>query len=402
MSRVIFFFFFLDKVMELVVGGYVINGAYPIQFFFINMFSANQCQLRCDPGFSSNIAATVTCVGGKYTPTSLEDFLCQPAAALIVTEMGEIEIFSEQANCRRKITNVPPFSAAGQIVSLLNNKLRLLGFSEREQIWKSSSMEDPLGGILANEWRENEQLSDDKFDKYDISYTYFDDVYFSGGNAHKQAKLEAGKWIHLNEKSFEESKFTSAACVVTLENNQMMLFGGVSFKSTNAVNLVVTINVEEQSVRENQGMKYPRCHHSCELITRSTVLISGGYNNPKEPRRSLVPDQIYDTRTGETLEVASSLGRYDHRLIHLEDSIFAFGGRDAQGSQVSAVEKFDSSSRTWSRHPQGLLSLETAGLAVLPFPVSAVDCSTCMCGVKRSKRIYGGKEVKVILIPCQK
>ena len=365
------------------------------------MFSANQCQLRCDPGFSSNIAATVTCVEGKYKPTSPEDFLCQPAAALIVTDKGEIEIFSEQANCRRKITNVPPFSDAGQIVSLLNNKLQLLGFSEQEQIWKSSSMEDPLGGILANEWTENEQLSLDRFDRYDISYPYFDDMYFSGGNTHKQAKLGAGKWIHFNEKSFEESKFTSAACVVTLENNHIMFFGGISFKSTNAVNLVVTINVEEQSVRVNPGMKYPRCHHSCEFITGSTVLISGGFSNPKEPGRSLVPDEIYDTRTGESLEI-SFLGRYDHSVIHLEDSIFAFGGRDAKGSQVSAVDKFDSSSRTWSRQPQGLLSLETAGLAVVPFPMSAVDCSTCTCGVKTSRRIYGGEEVKVIQTPCPK
>ena len=183
-----------------------------------------------------------------------------------------------------------------------------------------------------------------------------------------------------------------------LENNQMMLFGGVSFISTNVVNLVVTINVEEQSVSVNPGMKYPRCHHSCEFITGSTVLISGGFNNPKEPGRSLVPDEIYDTRTGESLEV-SFLGRYNHRLIHLEDSVYAFGGRDAQASQVSAVDKFDSSSRTWSRHPQGLLSLATAGLSVVPFPMSAVDCSSCMCGVKRSKRVYGGEQVKTDSFP---
>ena len=362
------------------------------------MFSANQCQLRCDPGFSSNIAATVTCVEGKYKPASPEDFLCQPSAALIVTDKGEIEIFSEQANCRRKITNIPPFYAPGQIVSLLNNKLQLLGFSELEQIWKSSSMKDPLGGILANEWTENQQLSKDKLDRYDIAYNYFNDVYFSGGNADKQAKLGAGKWVHFNEKSFEESKFTSAACVVTLENNDIMLFGGISFQSTNAVQLVVTINVEEQSVRLNREMKYPRCHHSCEAITGSTVLISGGSSNPKEPGRSLVPDEIYNTRTEESLEVGF-LGRYNHRLIHLEDSIYAFGGRDAQGSQVSAVDKFDSGSRTWSRHPQRLLSLATAGLSVVPFPMSAVDCSTCMCGVKRSKRVYGGEQVKTESFP---
>ena len=142
-------------------------------------------------------------------------------------------------------------------------------------------------------------------------------------------------------------------------------------------------------------MNFARCHHSCAAMNGSTVLISGGFHNPLDPRGSLVPDEIYDTRTGQSMEVTSFLARYDHRLIHLEDSIFALGGRDALGSQVSAVEKFSSSSRTWSRHPEGLLSSATGGLAVVPFPMSAVDCNTCKCGVKRSERISEGEEVKV-------
>ena len=37
-SHVFFFFFFLDKVVGVVVGGYVINGAYPVSFLHILSF----------------------------------------------------------------------------------------------------------------------------------------------------------------------------------------------------------------------------------------------------------------------------------------------------------------------------------------------------------------------------
>ena len=90
--------------------------------------------------------------------------------------------------------------------------------------------------------------------------------------------------------------------------------------------------------------------------------------------------------------------RHNHSLVRLGDSIFALGGVHVNGSQMSAVEKFNSTDNTWSRHPEVLLSNLTEGLAVTRFPVSALDCTDCKCGrVSRTERIFGGKMEKVCI-----
>ena len=89
----------------------------------------------------------MSCVDGKYSPTAPERFICEPAVAVILTDQGHMEIFSEDGQCPKTISNVPPFAAAGQMVNLLNNKLQVLALSDTEKVWISSSMENPLGGI---------------------------------------------------------------------------------------------------------------------------------------------------------------------------------------------------------------------------------------------------------------
>ena len=181
-----------------------------------------------------------------------------------------------------------------------------------------------------------------------------------------------------------------------------MLLGGISFDSNMPVNAVMTVNAAKQTVLLQRSLMYPRCHHSCEVLNETCLLISGGFSDPKNPGSSIVPDEIYNRETGESQEVTSSLGRYSHSIIRLKDSIFALGGQIASGSPVSTVEKFESSSSSWSRHPEELSSTATGRLAVTAFPVSALDCQDCRCGGKRSARIIQGGEVEVFtFLSCQ-
>ena len=83
----------------------------------------------------------------------------------------------------------------------------------------------------------------------------------------------------------------------------------------------------------------------------------------------------------------------------LEDTVFALGGRGADGALLTSVERFDVISRTWIHHTNGLLSNTTAGLAVAALPISAVDCvGDCLCGIQGARvstRIVNSTEAKV-------
>ena len=342
----------------------------------------------------------MTCVRGQYEPTAPEYFSCQPAAALVVTSRGEMEVFSEHGSCSRKITNIPPFVAPGQMFNLLDKHLVLLGYSTREQVWRISIMEDPLGGILANRWTQKITTIDSESGSYDTSYTHLNRVYLSGGQAQKQAWLDSNKWDHLYESKFElnDSLFAVSACKITLQNNNIMFLGGVLFNTTEVVNTLMTINVTQQTASLKKSLKFARYQHACELLSGLEILITGGFNISVNASGNIVRDEIYNIVTGKSQEVQSSLMRHNHSLIRLGDSIFALGGVHVNGTQMSAVEKFNSTDNTWSRHPEELLSNLTEGLAVTRFPVSALDCTECKCGrVSRTERIFGGKMEKVCI-----
>ena len=310
-----------------------------------------------------------------------------------------MEVFSEDGQCPKTISNVPPFAAAGQMVNLLNNKLQVLAFSDTEKVWISSSMENPLGGILANPWSKRISSIDSKASGYDISYVHFDKIFLSGGHPKKQAQLEAYKWIELIERSFVHngSNFTSGACQITLDNNNFLLMGGLSFDSKIPVDSVMTVNAAKKTVLPQKSLLYARCHHSCEVLNETSLLISGGFSDPNN-LSSIVPDEIYNRETGESQEVSSSLRRYNHRLIRLQNNIFALGGQNASGSPTFTVEKFESSNRSWIQHNKNLSSNATGRLSVTALPMSALDCQGCMCGGKKSARIFKGVNAKVCIL----
>ena len=115
----------------------------------------------------------------------------------------------------------------------------------------------------------------------------------------------------------------------------------------------------------------------------------------------MIADEAYNLTSKEsiTLSKTSSLGRYQHTLKRIEDTIFALGGLLENGSATASVEWLDWKAMIWKQHGTSLLSKNTSFLAVTSFPLSAVDCHTgCTCGVAPSlgnARIVGGTDAQV-------
>ena len=162
------------------------------------------------------------------------------------------------------------------------------------------------------------------------------------------------------------------------------------------MNTVLRLNITEETFEALPPIKRSRAFHACE-ISEGKILISGGIQG-----KTAVEDEVYSLdNTSNVLDMASSLGRYQHQLLRLEETIFAFGGLLPNGSETSVVEWFDWTDMRWKHHEQSLLSENTKSLAVTAFPLSAVDCfAGCRCGIAGnlgSARIVGGTEAQVAI-----
>ena len=162
------------------------------------------------------------------------------------------------------------------------------------------------------------------------------------------------------------------------------------------MNTVLRLNITEEAVEELPAIGRNRAFHSCEVF-EGKILISGGTQG-----EVTIADEVYDLTTNKStvLNMTSSLGRSQHQLLRLEETIFAFGGLLGNGSETSAVEWFDWMDMSWKHHEQSLLSENTTNLAVTAFPLSAVDClAGCSCGMAGNlgnAKIDGGTEAQVI------
>ena len=332
-------------------------------------------------------------------------FVCEPAAALVISSGGEVEIFSKDEKCQQKLTNTPPFGATGHTLDLVDNQLIMVGYVIDAASWKVMTLDDPRGGLLANQWSSTSSHGIEN-SRYHTSYVRDNALALVGRDQKTQAKLENGEWKSFNLRWVNGSifsNFSSASCGLKLKNDMFLVIGGIADRETSSsriLNVVVTINGTDESVTELTPIKHARAFHSCACLGDfQTVVISGGYSNTDEPNTSVVPDEVYNTVTGESQEVTTSLRRYQHRLILLEDTVFALGGRGADGALLTSVERFDVISRTWIHHTNSLLSNATAGLAVAALPISAVDCvGDCLCGIQGARvstRIVNSTEAKV-------
>ena len=182
-----------------------------------------------------------------------------------------------------------------------------------------------------------------------------------------------------------------------LAKEVFLLIGG--FERVNGskveMNTVLRLNITEETVEELPSIRRNRAFHACEVF-EGKILVSGGTQG-----EVTIADEVYSLTTNEStvLNMTSSLGRSQHQLLRLEETIFAFGGLQGNGSETSVVEWFDWMDMSWKQHEQSLLSEKTTNLAVTAFPLSAVDClAGCSCGLAGNldnARIVGGTEAQV-------
>ena len=145
----------------------------------------------------------------------------------------------------------------------------------------------------------------------------------------------------------------------------------------------------------------------CEVLNKSLVLLSGGYSDAANPPQSIEPDEIFNVTHDELsqvedslkstgsilLHMADSLDRFQHSLIRMKDTVFAFGGITSSSTTTEKIKVFNEATLTWENHNKSLRSKETGEVVVLPFPTFSLDCvPECQCGVASNvtSRIFNG------------
>ena len=209
----------------------------------------------------------VTCVNGQYEPSKPSQFICEPAVALLVSKLGEIEVFSSDVKCNQKLNNIPKANFDGHTVNLLDNKLILgaLASSPSQDSWSYLSLEDPRGGLLANKWTHITTMTQES-PRHHTSFVHGKDLVFLGGKDNIQTKLrngrvESGEWnvfTLLWKNGTEFRNFKSSSCQVKIETNMVLVIGGHnSIGSQPASAKVVSVDMKEQSVQEKRTYGMP-------------------------------------------------------------------------------------------------------------------------------------------------
>ena len=91
------------------------------------LVSALQCRLDCDIGYESQRVPVITCVDGRYRDFHPSTFVCQPAAVLLLSSTGSVEVFSGDKRCNRQLARFPQFGGTGRTMSLLDNEIVITG-----------------------------------------------------------------------------------------------------------------------------------------------------------------------------------------------------------------------------------------------------------------------------------
>ena len=161
---------------------------------------------------------------------------------------------------------------------------------------------------------------------------------------------------------------------------------------------VVKIDTTKEIVYELKSINYGRVFHSCQLLTSTKILVSGGLPKKRGDPSQILPDELYDIefQDVEVLKQENSVGRVQHSLARIGERLLALGGTDASGDVPSKIKEFDPTTNSWKELPQELHSSDTTQLTITPIPAAAVDCPPdCICGVKKTSRIFGGSDVEV-------
>ena len=330
-------------------------------------------------------------------------FVCAPAVAVIFSSSGEVEVFSKNRKCNQKIMEFPSFGGQGRSVDLLDEQLILLGDNKFGGKFEYKSIHQPRKGLLGMKFsKEVSPIGNSPL--WHTSHAFGNQLLAIGGEFQSKARLSNTLWNGLNlrwQNGSRFSRFAIGACKVKLFKDVFLLIGG--FERVNGskveMNTVLRLNITEETVEELPPIKRNRAFHACE-VSEGKILISGGTWG-----EVTIADEVYSLNTNEStiLNITSSLGRHHHQLLRLEETIFAFGGLQGNGSETSSVEWFDWMEMRWKQQEQSLLSENTTSLAVTAFPLSAVDClAGCSCGLAASlgnPRIVGGGDAQVTLRP---
>ena len=402
------------------------------------LFSALQCRLHCDPGYVSHRTPVVTCAEGRYTPAKPSSFVCQPAAALVFSHTGEVEVLSKK--CSMALAHSHDFSGRGRTASLLDKQIILIGNdtlsgSEGNFI----SIQNPRDGLLAMKYtKETFPTRGSPFQHTALSLE--NQLNLLGGRYKSRTRFEHSTWMDINLK-WEESqkafvpKFF-AACSVQNDTDSFYVFGGAETlhnKSTSVRDQILHINTTSLMVKLVGTMKKPRMAFGCEFLNKSFILLSGGYSDPVNSLQSIAPDEIFsiapsvvsfdgtesvflpyllapealsleddslDDGTGSfLLPMTDSLQRFQHSLIRMDEVVFAFGGLDKDNSTSAKIKLFNEATKSWENHDQNLTSKNSEELLVVPFPTSSLDCAfECQCGRSNSMgstRIFNGSNTQV-------
>ena len=294
----------------------------------------------------------------------------------------------------------PSFGGEGCSIDLLDEQLILLGDKKFGGKFEYKSIHQPRRGLLGMKFS-TEVSPIGNSPLWHTSHAFGNQILTIGGEFQSKARLSSTVWNGLNlrwQNGSRFSRFAVGACKVKLAKDVFLIIAGFERVKESRVemNIVLRLNITEETIEELPAIRRNRAFHACE-VSEGNILISGGTQG-----EVTIADEVYSLATNEStvLNMTSSLGRHQHQLLRLEETIFAFGGLLGNGSETAVVEWFDWIDMRWKRHEQSLFSEKTANLAVTAFPLSAVDClAGCRCGLAGNlgnSRIVGGTEAQVI------
>ena len=349
----------------------------------------------------------VDCVDGKYEPAKPSSFVCQPAAALIVTHTGEVEVISS-SSCSMALDGFRNFSGHGRSASLLDNELVILGNDTLSGTGGNYiTIQNPREGLLAMKYTiESFPTRGSPF--HHTALQSENRMTVIGGKYRTRAKLEEYTWFDINLKWEESNKGPFApkffsACTVKDAQNSFYVFGGAQTlgEVTSVRNTILHINTSSLLVKEVGTMQKSRMSFGCAVFSKGVFLLSGGYSNPSSPLDSIVADELFDVARPDNhvlLPKEGSLNRFQHQMVRMNQSIFAFGGLTEDNSTTDKIKMFNKASESWEEYDK-LKSKDTRELVSIPFPISSLDCvpKDCNCGdlAKSGSRIYGGIDADV-------
>ena len=337
-----------------------------------------------------------------YEPFKPSSFVCEPAAAFIVTKGGEVEVFSPK--CSMPITTFPVFAGLGGTSSLMDDELILLGNDRLGTKGYYVSIQKPRDDLLAMKYR-IESFPLRLYPHQHTSLVSKNSLAVVGGKFHSKALLSKFAWRELSLHWKNGSNFPSdfiGSCSVKIGVDVHIIFGGERKDCGQCVSgmEVFKVNTSAEVIHKMQPMNHKRVSHGCTLLTSDLVLVAGGLASEGQSPSSVKQDELYNITSEESMDIPleKSLRRFQHALIKMDDQVFALGGKDRSNSVTSKIEVFDVASNGWNKLAKGLHSTNTSELVVSSFPISSLDCvpEGCKCGIKnKGTRIFNGNEAQV-------